>query len=135
MKRSLNIIIGTLLLFNGIAATYGGLNFILHPDGSSLHISTKWLETTPFHNYFIPGIILFIANGICSFLVFITLIMKNPNFAGFAMLQGVILTGWILIQIVMLQFVEPLHLWMVGVGVALIITGGLRNYLFEETFT
>lgn len=108
---------------------------MLHPDGSSMGISTKWLQTTPFPDYFIPGTILFITNGICSFLVFITLIMKNPNNAGFAMLQGVILTGWILVQIVMLQFVEPLHLWMAGVGVALIIAGGLRNYLYEESLS
>ena len=135
MKRSLNIIIGTLLLFNGIAACYGGLNLMLHPDGSTMHITTKWLQTTPFNDYFIPGTILFIANGICSLLVFIALIIKKPNYAGFAMIQGVILTGWILIQIVMLQFVEPLHLFMVGVGVVLIIAGGLRNYLYDESMT
>ena len=133
MKRSLNIIIGTLLLFNGIAASYGGLNFMLHPDGSTMGISTKWLQTTPFQDYFIPGTILFITNGLCSFFVLIALILKHPNYAAFAMVQGVILTGWILVQIVMLQFVEPLHLWMVGVGVALIIAGGLRNYLYEES--
>jgi hypothetical protein len=45
---------------------------MLHPDGSSIEMSLDWLQHTPFQDYLIPGIILFIANGLFSIFVFIS---------------------------------------------------------------
>lgn len=134
MKQVLNITIASLLLFNGIAAIYGGINFILYPDGSSLNIPLKYLGPTPFKSYLIPGIILFIVNGVSSILVFMALIRKSPLASGLVMMQGVLLTGWILVQVVLLQIVYPLHLWMGAVGLLLIILGGIRNFLSNDSF-
>ena len=76
MNKILIILAAFLLLFNGVGALYGGWNLIAHPDGSSIDLSMSWLKHTPFQNYRIPGIILFIANGLCSIFVLTTLLLK-----------------------------------------------------------
>jgi len=125
MKIVLNIIASVLLLFNGIGAIYGGLNLITHPDGSSIQLSSEWLKHTPFHNYLIPGIVLLIANGLLSILVFIALLFNHRKYPWLVTAQGVILAGWILIQMMMIQTVYFLHIILGSVGVLLIITGYL----------
>jgi amino acid permease len=77
VKAFLKILTVLLLLFNGIGAIYGGGNLILHPDGSSIELSPDWLKHTPFRDYLIPGIILFIANGLLSVFVLVTLCFSS----------------------------------------------------------
>lgn len=126
MKALLKIVTISLLLFNGIGAVYGGVNLMLHPDGSSIQLSEEWLKTTPFHNYFIPGVILFIANGLGSFIAFSFVLIRHRNDAWLVMAQGAILTGWIIIQILLIQTVYFLHFIMGGVGIALILLGWVQ---------
>lgn len=123
MKKFLNVVASLLLLFNGIGALYGGLNFITHPDGSSMQMSTDLLKNSPFQNYFIPGIILFLANGVLSLGVLIALALKYRHSAFLVMVQGTILTGWILIQVILIQTVIVLHFIMGVVGVVLFVVG------------
>lgn len=114
-----------LLLFNGVGALYGGGNLILHPDGSSIQLTMDWLKHTPFSDYFIPGIVLFVANGLFSFIALAAMLLKVNNYAWLVMAEGAILTGWIVIQILMIQTVYFLHIVMGGVGLALILVGYL----------
>lgn len=123
MKTWLKFIAAALLLFNGIGAIYGGGNLILHPDGSSIQLTMDWLEHTPFKDYLIPGIVLFIANGIFSFIALAAMLLKVNNYAWFIMAEGAILTGWIVIQMLMIQTVYFLHIVMGGVGLALLLVG------------
>jgi hypothetical protein len=96
VKKLLNITATILLLFNGIGALYGGWNLITHPDGSSLQLSLQLLENTPFRNYLIPGIILFITNGLFSLLSLMILLLRLKNYEWFVVIQGLILCGWII---------------------------------------
>ena len=123
MKKGLTIIASSLLLFNGTGALYGGWNLITRPDGSSIQLSMNWLEHTPFTDYLLPGIILFISNGLSSFFVLIVLLLKVNKFYWFVMCQGVILTGWILIQMLLIQTVHSLHVILGCVGIGFIIAG------------
>jgi len=123
MKTFLIVLTSMLLLFNGIGAIYGGGNLILHPDGSSIQLSPDWLKHTSFQNYLIPGIILFITNGLFSLFVFIALLFKFRNYSWLVMAQGAILAGWILIQIILLQTIYFLHIILGFLGVALFILG------------
>jgi hypothetical protein len=117
-----------LLLFNGIGAIYGGWNLITHPDGSSIQLSLHWLESTPFTDYLIPGIVLFVANGLFSFFVVITLVLKIKRYERFVVAQGAILISWLLIQMILIQTIHSLHLILGCVGIGLIFTGLLlRN--------
>ncbi len=123
MKLFIKIAVGLLLLFNGVGAIYGGLNLIIHPDGSSIQLSPEWIEGTVFKNYFVPGLVLLVANGLFSILTLLVMIFKTRNYFWFIILQGVILTGWILIQIVLIQTIYFLHIILGGVGIVLIVLG------------
>ena len=127
MTKFYKIIAALLLLFNGTGAIYGGWNLIIHPDGSSIQLSPMWLEHTPFHSYLIPGIILFFANGMLSIFVFITILLNRKTYPFGVMAQGVILTGWIVIQMLLVQTVYFLHIVMGSTGLLLILIGWLMK--------
>ena len=125
MKTFLTITASLLLIFNGIGALHGGWNFITHPDGSSMQMSLDFLKHTPFQNYLIPGIVLFIANGLFSFIVLTVLIFRLWYASWLVLAQGIVLTGWIGIQIILIQTIHSLHIIMGSVGIVLIVIGWL----------
>lgn len=116
-----------LLLIDGVGAIYGGSNLIVHPDGSSIQLSLDLLKHTPFQNYLIPGIILLVANGLFSVFAFTALVLRIPNYAQLIIMQGVVLTEWILTQMVLIQTVYFLHFILGSIGMALVIIGFLLN--------
>ncbi len=133
MSPKLKILASFLLLFNGIGAIYGGGNLILHPDGSSLGITTEWLQYSPFDNFLIPGIILFIVNGLFSLFVLMALIY-NSRFLGYMILgEGALLCGWILIQMILLREVNFLHVTLGTVGILLLIIGAKQKTIESKS--
>ena len=53
-----------LLLFNGIAACFGGYALVCDPSDHRILMPLLWLTQSPFENYLIPGLILLIVIGI-----------------------------------------------------------------------
>mgnify|MGYP003418227730 CR=1 FL=1 len=123
MKLLLHMLAYLLLFFNGAGALFGGWNLMIHPDGSSLQLSMDWLKHTPFPDYLIPGIILFITNGLFSVFVFIAILLKLRNYYWLVMVQGAILAGWILIQMALIRTIDFLHVLFGSIGIALFIVG------------
>jgi len=119
------IITSMLLLFNGAGALYGGWSLITYPDGSGLQLSLDLLEHTPFQNYLIPGIILFVANGLFSLTVFVVMTLNIKGYSWLVVAQGAILTGWIVIQMILIQTVYFLHTLLGSVGLLLILCGSV----------
>lgn len=116
-----------LLLFNLIGAFYGGISLILHPDGSLIQLSLDLLKHTPFADYLIPGVILISANGLfCSFVLF-KLLINSKIYGKLIIGQGILLTGWIIIQILLIRTTFILHFILGGVGIILIFLGWLQN--------
>ena len=132
MKLLLTIVAAALLLFNGIGALYGGWSLMAYPDGSNLQMPIEWLERTPFSDFLIPGIILFIANGLCSIFVFAMLLFNHKKASWLVMAQGVILMGWIVVQILLVQKYHPLQLILGVAGIGLIAAGYLRQKYDRE---
>jgi hypothetical protein len=115
-----------LLIFNGISAISGGLMLILDPDGSSLGMPSDMiimLGNSPFRNFLIPGIILFIMNGISSFAASIPVIHRTKNYHLFAIYQGCVLTIWIAIQIYFIPTFHFLQITYGLMGMVMIILG------------
>lgn len=123
MKSFLSTIASILLLFNGFGALYGGWNLISHPDGSSLGMSVSLLSPSPFHDFLIPGIVLFVSNGLASIGAFIGIMLKPRKLAWMVWAQGVILLIWLFVQILLIETLHPLQFILGAVGVALIISG------------
>ncbi len=131
-KSGLEIIAAVLLLLNSIAAIFGGGNLIDHPDGSSLVISLDWLKFSPFRNYLVPGIILFIANGLFGFAVLATMLFGYRKASFLIIVQGAILAGWIVVQVIMIRTIIGLHVFMFVVGLLLILIGGKLNRMNQS---
>ena len=123
MKMFLNITVSLLLIFNGAGALYGGSNLIIHPDGSSLQLSLELLKHRPFDDYFIPGLVLLVANGLFSVFILTAIIFRIKGYTWLIMIEGAILTGWIIIQMMLIREIYFLHFILGGVGLALIKSG------------
>lgn len=136
-KRPLEVyILCFLLLFLSLGALYGGGALIFRPEGSLLAMQT-WLSKIPFPNFLIPGIFLFIFNGILPFLALIGLLLKpdwhrlnainiySDKYWGWtlSLYSGIISICWIIVQQLVTEFfvLQPL-ITLVGL---LIIIGTL----------
>jgi len=116
-----------LLLFNLIGAFYGGINLIINPNGSSIQLSLDLLKHTPFNDYLIPGVILLSANGLFCAFVLLKVLKNSRTYGRLIIAQGIILTGWIIIQILLIRTIFALHFILGGVGIFLIILGWFQN--------
>jgi hypothetical protein len=119
----LNLLAAILLLLNAAGAFYGGLNFMLHPDGSSLRITVEWLRYSPFNNYLIPGILLFVINGLGSLVALGALLIRMRHYESFVVTEGILLSGWIVVQVLMLRSVQSLHVMYFMFGVLIFACG------------
>lgn len=124
MKKTISWISVIILLINAIGALFGGYELMADPTGIRMQMPISLLNNSPFSNYFIPGLILFIANGLCSILTIVILLTKNKFRSYFVLAQGMILIGWIIIEIILLRFFyTPLHLPFLLMGLILIVCG------------
>jgi len=124
MHHIFRIIAIILLLFNAISALFGGWGLISDPSGETLEMPLRFLEHSPFENFLVPGIILFITNGLFSLLFAVMALLKFMNYSWLVIFQGFILVGWLIIQIIMIRdFYGPLHALYFSVGILLIATG------------
>lgn len=124
MHLIFRIIAIILLLFNAISALLGGWGLMSDPSGETLEMPLRFLEHSPFENFLVPGIILFITNGIFSLLFAVMALLKFMNYSWLVIFQGFILVGWLIIQIIMIrEFYGPLHVLYLSVGFLLISTG------------
>ena len=78
-----------------------------------------------------PGIILLIANGLFCAFVLLEVLRNKRSYASLIITQGIILTGWIIIQILLIRTVFFLHYILGSVGILLIILGWLQ-YEFQK---
>ncbi|OGO39917.1 MAG: hypothetical protein A2147_08510 [Chloroflexi bacterium RBG_16_57_8] len=137
------LIILTLLI--GISALISGPMLFLEPSGSLVQWSVEDLEGTPFSDYLIPGIILFVFIGIYPVFVGYSLIRKpawrwpdaiNPakeqHWAWAASSSvGIIMLIWIIVETVLLGFISFLQpviaVWAVLI-LLLAFLPGVRRY-------
>ena len=124
MHRSFRIIATILLLFNAISALFGGWSLMIDPSGETLDMPIRFLEHSPFETFLVPGIILFVTNGLFSLLFAVMALLKFMNYSWLVIFQGFILVGWLTIQIIMIrEFYGPLHVLYFSVGFLLIASG------------
>lgn len=62
--------------FTAIGAIYGGLSMVFMPSGGLLSLSTGLLDGSPFVDYLVPGIFLFVFVGLFHLAALIYL-LKN----------------------------------------------------------
>ena len=123
MKKSTHILTVLILIFSGISACFGGWMLITSPDGSSLGMTTGLLEYSPFTDFLIPGIVLFTVIGLFSLVTAYLVVRQVTRYSFLVILMGLILIGWIVVQAIMIQTVNYLHVIFVSAGLLLVVSG------------
>lgn len=100
---------GTLQALLAIGAIPAGLGFILDPTGSEIGMSPEMLAGSPFPDFLVPGIVLFLVNGIGSLAGAVLTFRRHALAGKAAMGLGVFLMAWIVVQVWVLG--PPLH-WL-----------------------
>lgn len=83
----------------GIGAVPAGLGLALDPSGANLGFSVGWLESSPFSDFLIPGLVLLTVNG------FGHLVGSIASFRGWrrageiGLALGIFLLLWVLLQV------------------------------------
>ncbi len=114
MQKStfLNGFLGSLQAIKGLSALLGGYMLITDPSGKSLDLNVEWLQTTPFPNYLIPGIVLFLLIGVTNGWGMWFIFNRKENRAAFETLVGLFLLAWIIAQVIWIgykDFLQPLY--------------------------
>lgn len=109
--------------FLGITSVMGGLPLIVDPTGGLLHVPLILLKHSPFRSFLIPGIILFLANGLVSLVVFFATMRRTSGYGNMVATQGIVIAGWITVEVIFLRLVVWPHYVYWGVGLVLIGCG------------
>jgi hypothetical protein len=128
--------LGVLQVFIGLGAVGGGLGLVLEPRGANLGMSLEALENSPFSTYLVPGVVLFVVNGLGS-LVGAAASFTRYRYAGeTAMALGVFLVAWIILQVYWIAAFHWLHALYLGLGLLELVLGwSLRTYTKRERQT
>ncbi len=108
-------------IFNGISALAGGFGLMTNPDGKALMMDISWLDGTPFSSFLIPGIVLFVVNGIGNSVGAVLSLRKHKMAPYIAAFFGFVMMVWIVSQVAWIgyqSFLQPLYF---GTGIAQLI--------------
>lgn len=92
----------------GIGAMAGGLAAITNPN-NPMGVPTDILKNSPFSNFLIPGIILFVVIGLGNTLSALTLYFKSKYQGYISSTFSWALVIWIIVQCIMLRGIVFLH--------------------------
>lgn len=123
MSNFIRIFSIVLLIFTGLNALIAGSLFIYDLSGQKIGMTLDYLKFSPFNSFLIPGIILFLVNGVSNLLTAFITIKRNKYSNEMIVAQGILLAGWILIQVWMVRDLNPLHIIMFSIGAILITCG------------
>jgi hypothetical protein len=129
--KALHIILGSILAFVSLNAMLAGVLFLIDPSGVKMGLSLETISNTPFSNYYIPGIILLVIIGF-GCLVATTIAFKKNKYTGLlGILIGLILCGWIHIQMIWLAY-SWMQTVIFGFGCLSIFLGTLIIYYVNK---
>ena len=124
-EKFLRILAVVLMIFTAIGALPVGYSFIADPSGAGMGATVAVLQYSPFSDFLIPGLTLFICNGLLNLLAAGLSIGKIKYYPYLIFAQGSILFGWIGFQVAFLRLFNWYHLVFGIIGLVLIVIGWL----------
>lgn len=115
--KTIYMTLAILHFFVGVGALFGGAAAILNPV-DPLGVPAELLDSSPFSNYFIPGLILFIVIGIGSMISGFTAISKSKYQGYYSSVSSWALMIWIVVQCLMIRAVAFPHVLFFLIGLA-----------------
>jgi hypothetical protein len=121
--KSARLVALVTLIFLGLSSFAGSVPLILDPSGGMLKMPLSLLDHSPFRNFLIPGLILFMLNGVLSLVIAIPVVRKTRNSGPWVALQGCVILGWITVQVILIRGVGWPHFVYWGTGLVLMACG------------
>jgi len=106
----MHIALGLLQAFIALGAMAGGFMLIRDPSGAAMGLPVSMLEGSIFPDFLVPGLFLFLVNGLGSLLGALLSFFKNRNAGIVAAALGAILVAWIVIQVTIIDSIRWLHI-------------------------
>jgi len=103
-EKSIRYTLGILLLLIALNAFAGGYYGVAGAEG----VPVEWLEGSPFHNFFIPGLILMICVGGSALFAAIAVFRQSEIARKAAFICGVVILAWLAVQVSIIGYVS----WM-----------------------
>jgi hypothetical protein len=100
----IRVALGLLLAFAALNAFGGGYYGMTGAEG----VPTEWLEGSPFHDYFVPGLILFVVVGGAFGVAAVAVLTGVRAARAAALLAGAIVLAWLAVQLSIIGYVS----WM-----------------------
>jgi hypothetical protein len=114
-SKALPYTVGTMLVLIGLSAVWAGGGLAWNPEGG-MGLTVDLLADSPFRDFFYPGLILLIVNGIGS-LVVAVMAFRNHRFAGIGTLfLGMAMIMWIIFQVYWMGWTSWLQPTFIIVG-------------------
>lgn len=110
-----------LVSFVAVTATLSGLIMIGNPDGSTMNLPLSLLDGTPFKDFLILGILLSTIVGGVNLLAVFYNIQRHVNRYNWAMAGGIMTSGWIVVQMILIQAAHWLHFLYLGYGILIVL--------------
>jgi len=111
------------LMFLSLSGVIGAIPLIVNPGGEPWSMPQSLLQYSPFRSYLVPGIILLVANGLLGLWVLGLTVGKHPGFGWWVIAQGVVLLGWLIVEVAMLRLMVWPHYLYGAVAITLLISG------------
>lgn len=102
----------------------GGGLLVLVPSGEALKMSEAMLWRTPFDSFQVPGLVLFVVIGLGSLLTAGRVLRRGAQYPYYVMVQGVLLFGYIAVEMVTIRRAHPFQLLYAFISVGLFEMGG-----------
>ncbi|MDP4131861.1 MAG: hypothetical protein Q8939_16990 [Bacteroidota bacterium] len=110
-----------LISFVAVTALLSGFIMISNPDGEVLNLSVGLLKGTPFRDFRIPGILLTALIGITNSVATLFVIIGQQKRYNWTLAGGILLCGWVIAQIAMIDIRYWLHLIYLTTGILIIL--------------
>ena len=94
--------VATLDVLLGLGALFGGAALALGPDGHLLGMKTSLLAGSPFTDYLVPGVILFLVMGVFPLVAAAMIALRSSLAPIAAIASGLALIGWIVVEMIVL---------------------------------
>jgi hypothetical protein len=121
--KGLRIVIGLLTGFIALTAIGGGIALLTGAEGDRFPL--EWLQGTPFKDYTIPALLLAIVVGGSSLAACVTIFTGRKASTLVSMLAGLIMVGYIVVEVLILKQVPPgpapIEYMYFGLGLAIFL--------------
>jgi hypothetical protein len=124
--------LGLIQVFVAVGALPAGYLLLVEPDGHGLGMTTAILAGSPFKDFFIPGLFLFVVNGLSNLFGAVLCFIKSGYAAASGIILGIALLIWVLVQVYSIGLTHFLQPTFFIIGCIEIILGFMLSFQLKK---